>query len=448
MSAEKYKKENTELFEFFLENSFYKSWRNPNDLSPTYINYKNLELMINHKCNLKCKYCYMDKYHKQYFPKGSQDRNTLLHNTDLMIDWLEENGFAPVIEIFAGDSLSDPTCRKIIHKILDAALDGRRVCNGLVLPTNMGWVMHDKQIEDVENILEKAEFAGVNAHVSGSVDGKYMEVNRPFKSAKKGYSDDMYHKMFSFITRHASSGVHPMIYSNNIEQAKENFLWWQEQFEKYNIGWYHMYMLEVRNQEWTLEQTNHYADFIKFLVRWVYNKVERDPERFINFMFDMYGFNILILPFARSMRGMPCSIQSCLTVRLGDLMVVPCHRTAYKHMETAQFITEDDKIVGLEAKNIELWFGIQSLDSGVYPYCEKCSVNKLCTGGCLGSQYEATGSIFTPIPTVCRLAHAKIAALVEVFDELDLTEHVCRRTNIDQARAFLKIKKYMEESNV
>jgi radical SAM protein with 4Fe4S-binding SPASM domain len=78
-------------------------------------------------------------------------------------------------------------------------------------------------------------------------------------------------------------------------------------------------------------------------------------------------------------------------------------------METAEFITENNKITGLRAKNIELWFAIQAIHNTVFPYCEKCGINSICSGGCLGAQYEATGSVFTPIPSVCRMSHAKIA---------------------------------------
>ena len=440
-----YQDEQTELLEFFLENSYYKAWRNPGTKEPYLINYKHLELMVNHKCNLKCKYCYMDKYHKSYFPKGSQNVDTLLRNTDLLIDWLDEKGFSPKIEIFAGDSLNDPTCRKVIHKLLDACLQGRRVTSELILPTNMGWLLHDNKIKDVDAIREKAEFAGVYCHVSMSVDGKYMEMNRPFKSKNLDYSDEMYDKMFKFLLKHPSSGIHPMIYSNNIEEAKKNFLWWQDMFEKYGLFWKHMYLLEVRNQEWTIEQTKEYFEFVKFLCHWSFDKCGRNIDEFRNFVYRDHGFNILSVPFGRTMRGMPCSIQSCVTVRLGDLNIIPCHRTAYKHMETAEFITENDKITGLRAKNIELWFAIQSIHNTVYPYCEKCTINSICSGGCLGAQYEATGSIFTPIPTVCRLFHAKIAALVEAYEELGIMADMCWTLNSPELEEFTRIRNYIME---
>jgi radical SAM protein with 4Fe4S-binding SPASM domain len=447
---EEYVNEQTELFEWFLENSFYKAWRDYKTKEPHLLNYKHFELMINHKCNLKCKYCYMDKYHKAYFPKGSQNPQAILENTDMLIDWFAENGFAPKVEIFAGDSLNDPTCRKVIHKFLDACLEGRYVTHELILPTNGGWLLHENKIRDVEAIREKAEFAGVYCHFSFSVDGKYMDKeNRPFKSDRLDYSDEFYHRMFSFMANHFASGPHPMVYSNNIENAKKNFLWWQEQMEKYNLPWNNLYMLEVRNAEWTVGQTQKYTEFIEFLLRWVWDKLGQDKARFVDWISKEHGFNIIGMPFAKTMRGMPCSIQSCMTLRLGDLTVIPCHRTAYKHMETAKMLTEDGKITGFEAKNIELWFAIQAIHNTVYPFCEGCNINNLCSGGCLGAQYEATGSLFTPIPSVCRLVHAKIATLVKVFLDFGVYTELLVRLDKATGRDLERIRKYItEDTNV
>lgn len=434
-------KENSELLTYFLENTFFKAWQEPHD--PKWGNYKNLELMVHNKCNLKCKYCYMQKFGDQYFPAGTQSLSKILDNTDVMIDWLYENNYEPCVEIFAGDSLTDPTCRKMTHKFLDAALAGRRACSSILFPTNMAWVASDKRTKDVYALLEKAEYAGVGMHISASVDGKYMEENRPYKSARGGYTDEFYDKMFTFMAR-TGSGAHPMVYSNNIEKWIDNFSWWQTKYAEYGIPWQNLYLLEVRNAEWTLEQTKHYMEFIKFLVRWLYLKYDRDPERTVDALLSEHrGFNILMIPFGRIGRGMPCSIQSCLCVRMGDLVITPCHRTSYKHMESGQFMVEDNKITGIEAKNIELFFSIQAADNEMFPYCERCSINGMCKGGCLGAQFETTGNLFAPIPTVCRLAHGKVIAIKEVMQELGMWLPFIRRFPREYVLAF----KEMEDIN-
>lgn len=442
-----YQKENEELFTFFLENSFFKAWGiEEYDKSNEHLgNYRHLELMVNHKCLLSCKYCYMDRHWKEYFPKGSQNSNAILKNTDILFEWLYENNYKPEIELFAGDSLTDPTCRKIAHKVFDTALAGKRVARSLVVPTNMGWLHNHKQHEDVMELLEKADYSGVPMYISASVDGKYMEENRPYKSANKGYTDEFYDRLFRFLSSHPASGIHPMIYSNKIEKWIDNFLWWQDKYEEYNINWKHIYLLEVRNAEWTKQQVKDYAKFVKFLVRWSYDKVGRDPERLVDFILAGRGYNILNNPFARVGRGMPCSIQSCFCVRPGDLAVVPCHRTAYKHMVTANFRVEDNKITGFDMKNMEMWLAIQALSNETYPYCEDCDINLLCKGGCLGAQYEATGNWLTPIPTVCRLFHEKVIALIEVLKELGAYDTLKVMMSQGRINALDKLERKLED---
>jgi hypothetical protein len=43
-----------------------------------------------------------------------------------------------------------------------------------------------------------------------------------------------------------------------------------------------------------------------------------------------------------------------------------------------------------------------------------------CTLGCLGSQFEANGDEFSPIPTVCQLEHAKMLGLVKGAKEIGI----------------------------
>ena len=38
----------------------------------------------------------------------------------------------------------------------------------------------------------------------------------------------------------------------------------------------------------------------------------------------------------------------------------------------------------------------------------------------LGSQFETTGDLFSPIPTVCQLEHAKIYAMIKTYKKLNL----------------------------
>ena len=49
-----------------------------------------------------------------------------------------------------------------------------------------------------------------------------------------------------------------------------------------------------------------------------------------------------------------CTINRALIVRMGDLAIVPCHRTSYDQFLLGYFNVENEKIVGVTAKNIQL----------------------------------------------------------------------------------------------
>lgn len=440
--------ENTELLNYYLENTFFKSWRTLHEVGKVddYLaNYSQLELMVSNRCHLACKYCYMHKYGDQYFPKGTQNSSTILKNSEMILEWLAENRYAPKLEIFAGDSVTDPVCRKITHKIYDMAIEGKHTATSVMVPTNFSWLRFDKYVRDVEDILEKSEYTGIPYIISASVDGKYMdESNRPLKSKNKKYDDEFYRKLFEFGSKH-HCGFHPMVYSNNIEKWIDNFLWFQENFEKYGIGWKNIYLLEVRNEEWTKQQTKDYAKFLKFLVHWTYDKCGRDSEKFHTFLNQGRGFNILSSWASIIGRGLGCSIQSSICTRVGDLGIVPCHRLAYKYFDSGKFVVDNDKITGIEAENLELWLMIQSYSTKVMGYCEKCQIKSVCHAGCLGSQYETTGDMFAPIPTVCRLFHTKVYTMVETLREIGELVPFMNRMRETQRAALIEVMKTMED---
>jgi radical SAM protein with 4Fe4S-binding SPASM domain len=387
----------------------------------------------------------MNKYGDQYFPKGTQSPSTILRNSKMLLEWFAENRYAPALEIFAGDSVTDPVCRKIAHQVYDMALDGKRAATSLMIPTNFSWIRFDKYVRDVEDIKEKSEYTGIPYSLSASVDGKYMdECNRPLKSCNKAYDEEFYNKVFEFSAKHRC-GFHPMVYSNNIERWIDNFLWFQDNFEKYGIGWKNLYLLEVRNVEWTEQQTIDYSKFIKFLIHWSYDKCDRDSTKFHDFIKNGRGFNILSSWSATIGRGVGCSIQSNICTRVGDLGIVPCHRLAYKYFDSGRFVVENNKITGVEADNLELWLMIQAYSSKVAGYCEKCRIKSVCHAGCLGAQYEITGDMFAPIPTVCRLFHTKVYTIIETLKEIGELELFLTRLNTVQEMALLEIMETMED---
>lgn len=155
------------------------------------------------------------------------------------------------------------------------------------------------------------------------------------------------------------------------------------------------------------------------------------------------GFNILKAPLIRVGRGMGCSIQSGLTIRVGDLAIVPCHRTSYEPFIFGHLIVEGGKITRIKALNPEVMIGIISMDGKEQPMCQSCLLKCLCTQGCLGSQFETTGDMFTPIPTVCRLQHAKIGAMVRTYEDLGISDLIYERIRPEKMTAINIIKELL-----
>jgi len=256
--------------------------------------------------------------------------------------------------------------------------------------------------------------------------------------------DEYYDKVFAF-SKKWGSGFHPMIYSNRIEYWKENFLWFQQKYEEFGLNWKNLYLLEIRNVEWSNKQIKEFTEFLKFVYRWAFDKCEKDFKTFKKFIFDDKGFNLLHSSLTSVGRGIGCSIQSTLAVRTGDLAIVPCHRTSYSHLLLGRFRVKDGEITGVEALNPELWIAIASFTTRMQPYCETCMLSPLCVGGCLGAQLEVTGDMFTPIPTVCKMIHAKIKAQIEVLKELGVYERLVREINPPKRRALARFEALIKE---
>ena len=103
-----------------------------------------------------------------------------------------------------------------------------------------------------------------------------------------------------------------------------------------------------------------------------------------------------------------------------------------------------NKIKCIESLNHELMVAIYSSKITNFPYCQDCMIKNLCTGGCLGSQYESTGDLFTPIPSVCLLEHGKVQSFIEVLEELNLLTTIIQICSHEKRTAILTfIKKFM-----
>lgn len=427
--------DNSELLKSMFERTLFTAWKKGDPNDP----YGRLELIVTADCNLRCRYCYMFRYGDKLCPPSANNRDDIREHTKMICDWTIENGYRPSVELFSGSPLSQDICLEVLDIIYDKFKDQPEDKKWLhiIIPTNMSFLLNDDLTERVKDLYDRFMDIKMPILLSASLEGKYMEDNRPFKFNQNipglflppgpddPRDDAYYDKTMEFI-RDYNCGTHPMIYSRKIEDWKKNFLWYQEMFEKHGISWQNMYLLEVRNIEWTDEQLLELCDFIRFLINWTFEKCGKDKQRFIDYVF-RHGFNILRSPFCTTARGLTCSIQTCLFVRLGDLKIVPCHRLAYDGYEYGRFIVKDGKIVDIEAKNVEMAIGVHSYAGTNAPQCQDCLINTTCPRQCLGSCLESIGDPFTQIPTVCKMMHMKYYTIIDEFKKLGVYELACNR---------------------
>jgi len=443
MGVELFNQENQALGRGFLERYFFSNWRLPREKRN--LNFDQLELIVSPLCSHACAYCYINRFKDELYPIELRDEEKIVEHAALVIDWLIQEGLSPNIDFFSGAPLEQRVCFEVLEMMLEryAQAEARVRPERIVVPTPYSFLLSEELTERVERLIAGFAELGIRFALSASFDGKYCEQFRPLAYAKEGplsdgylfraepdaRDDAFYDKCFAFNKKHGF-GFHPMLYARAMPYWKENFLWFQENFKKHGIPPFALYLLEVRNQNWTEEQIWLLGEFIDFIIRWAWKLCKEDLSQFESFLFKKRGFNILSSPLTTTGRGLGCSKQSMLYLRLGDLAIVPCHREMYKGEEYGflRLKRERGKVeCEIEITNPEKLIGYYSFDADAWPYCETCVLKYSCSHGCTGSQLENMGDPFTPIPTVCKMEHYKVYREVRTFQELGIYEAITRR---------------------
>ena len=393
------------------------------------------ELIISPKCNLACKYCYVKDFYHKTFPEELYDENLTLTNLKMILNWLSENKYYPHIDIFSGELLAQEIGYKVLDMIYNhyAILPLEERIPSIGIPTNFTFLCSDKYTNKIEDYITKFDSINICLLLSASFDGYYMEENRPFVGdldiPLNVFRDkEYYEKVANFCAKH-HYGFHPMVYAENIDKWIKNFDWFIDLIQRHNMPLDALYLLEVRNAKWTKSQLQEFSKFIRYIFYWGWNYCNHDKVRFAKFLFkhdleNPMGWNILTSPFSNRSNGISCNIQAGPTVRVADLNFFPCHRTMYERFNLGHFITENNKITDYYANHAELAMTIPMMNNKIAPRCISCPINELCCGGCLGSQYENTKEIFTPVPTVCNLELVKLYTLLQCFSETDTLDIV------------------------
>ena len=405
---------------------------------------RSIELIISPKCNLGCKYCYVHRFRKKIFDDDCFNEERTIENLKTFCEWLRVNEFNCDIEIFSGELFGQEIGYKVLNILIDyyASVEPDMRCRTIIIPTNFTFLCSEEATARVEEIRAKLKDLGIALILSASFDGKYMEQNRPYIGDMDvplgGLRDDEYYNRCFDYCKKTDTGFHPMVYSKGIELWPKNFDWFQEKFKEFDLPWPGLYLLQVRNVEWTAKQIEDMRYFIEYLYKFAYEKFNGDRNQVTHWVIVDKGFNILSQPYSRTGRGLTCGIQSQMMFRVSDMKSYPCHRLGYKDFYFGEFVPDKDKVLRFKSQNVELQNMILPIHKENLPYCAQCPINHLCTGTCLGSQYESTNNILAPIPSVCALTYAMVIANLQCmrkYGNMGLVYRYMNHSKLDQILA-------------
>lgn len=424
---------NDRCAELFLNNYFYERFRTGSELC-------SLELIFTPQCNLKCSYCYLWKNEKALFSNCRASKETILHNLELVLKWLEKNKFHPNLDIFSGEFFAQSIGYEALELIYEyqSRWEPELRSKFIIIPTNMTFLCSDELTARVDALRDKFTSIGVEMVLSASIDGKYIETNRTYDASLDipidvVRDDAYYEKVFQYCKKHTIY-FHPMIYSKHIEKWKDNYLWFKKHITEMDWNPFRcVYLLEVRNEEWTMQDIKHFQEFVEFLYEELWEFCGHDKEVFTKCLIDRnHNLNILGNFLYQNPARYACSLQNSLCMRLDDLSMPPCHRTGYEHFIYGKFVPDDEQILKFVSQRVELMVTINGMGQASLPYCTECPINQICLGQCLGAMYESNKNLLTPIPTVCALEHAKLATAMQCLEKYDVFDNLRRYIAVEK----------------
>lgn len=422
-----YQDENDAMLKCLLNKRFFDPWRNFSTDDRNICHEAELEIYITSSCNQHCTYCYLYNNEKIY-PQKFNDPHLILKNLNILYDWLiSEKMTLTSVDFFTGEIWQSQFGLDILECTYQALQRGLQV-QSFMIPSNCSFLMDDKQMHLIQNYINKFSESNSKLQFSISIDGKVIEEqSRPLNN-KQIKDDDFYENVFAFA-KYNEFYFHPMVDQHNVSQWIDNYKWWKEMCDKYDLSTETIMMLEVRNHGWNTETIQQYKDFLSFLIDDRLQYYNYDIPTFARSLFNLDN-NIDIpgyVPFYPAMSSnIPvCSIGDTLTVRLGDLAICPCHRTAYDQFLYGYFKVENDKIVDITSNNVPVAIRMLMTNNiSGSPKCDTCFYQTYCLHGCFGAQYETFQDLFIPDPTVCDLEQNKWNHIISTYKEIGVLDEL------------------------
>ncbi len=431
-----YEKEQDDLLYTILNYRFFQPWKYKSFPTKNSVPKGSLELFLTPTCNQKCEYCYLQKYPDLY-PAEKNNEENILTNLKHVLDWcIKEEFFLPNLDLFSGEIWHTPFGLKVLDIVYDYIANKGLLCMSVTIPTNATFIHDKKQTIEIQNRIDAFNKIRCKVVISLSVDGKYVEdLERPRNNPNAPLRDDQFYEDLFIFAKHNDYGFHPMLAAQEIKKWKQNFQWWISMLRKYDMPMEKLMLLEVRNDDWTDEAIEDYKEFLRYLMNITFKYhnndmyVAMDDLFLYNQVYDTYipkedwlwGESMSYLPILLSeTKGFyGCTIISHLTVRVGDLAIAPCHRTAYNKYLYGYF-TQDENgdITGIKANNPQMAINILMLDNRkVILGCDSCILKDVCLGTCKGQSIESHSDPFYNDPKVCYFLKKKYEYIFELYEE-------------------------------
>ena len=305
----------------------------------------------------------------------------------------------------------------------------------VIIPCNMSFCNSEEKIAKVQAITNEFKELNVNLFFSYSTDGIYSTDIR-----EKQIIDNKFFDTVFALCEKNNWGVHPMISYEGIDKAIDNYNWFKKKFTQFklNNGSSIPYYLEVRNDGWTEETLEKYQNFLLYHLNDIFHNYNKSN---LHDLFENYFRSYKIVNKKYTHMGnseglgklnilkdnsIPCGLSKLdLSINIGTLSFIPCHRLAYPELNGGKFIIENNHIIDIEpTEYYNAYFNLLFINNSLKPKCVSCFYNVICMKGCAGAQYEYFADPFFSIPSVCNMLQVKYNTILDFYHSIGLFHYI------------------------
>lgn len=433
---DKFHEEEEQWYANFLNIQYYDLWKK-NHIS-SIDNVPSIEFTLSRKCNLKCTYCYYTRHGKELYPDNIDKVNPSIDNCEKILNYLTREKMTPMsIEIFGGEAVSAKQYLRLFDLLYEYSkklpphlrdMDNKGAFF-ILFPLNVIFLEDQEYFDLLVNQQHRFLEIGIKVLYSISFDGKYCDpISRPAYDSSFKYDDAFYARVAEFCrTVPLLVGFHPMISQDNIKYWKENLDWFIDYIKStYSLNsrdaMKFLYLLEVRNEDWSQESIEYLSEFLFYLVGRVYSDPEicnKDRDVLYSDLIEGHMVNLAGNIAGYIPRGLTCSLQTAMYVRTGDLTIIPCHRLSYEPFLAGKFeVSKDGEMTGRVITEFP-YMHLAAVTNNFHnhPVCAKCEIRSFCPGPCLGANYEATKDPFIESPAMCRMEKTKTITILHILNK-------------------------------